>query len=549
MRGCPTCGTSFRDDVAFCPEDGIPLPEPDPLLGRVCGSYRVMRLLGSGGMGAVYLGQHPVIGSKVAIKFLHPRFSNDRRAVSRFFNEAKAVNVVGHDNIVHVVDLATTDDGLHYLVMEYLEGEPLDGKIRRQGVLPPVELAAIAIQCCEALHVAHTVGIIHRDLKPENVFLVTHGGQKDFVKLVDFGIAKLNDPVPGVMRTGAGMVMGTPAYMSPEQALGETVDSRTDIYSLGIILFEMATGDLPFSDPEIARVMVAQVNQAPPRPRDLNPDVPEALEAVILKALAKHALDRQQTMEELRAAIGAAVGMALPPLPPVPLIHLEATSDELNQATFPGASLATRPGGEGHLTIPPHGKSAQTTMMAPLPAAPRWKVYAWASAALAILVVGALALRGGPDQKAAARRPSRQVASAEPSTAAVTLLVTSSPSGANIVAEWSTGTASGLTPLKLELPPDTVVRLVWTMHGFVAGFQELIADRSRALMLDLRPLPRGPAASRKRPVSEADLAVPAGPARKLPKLGRPKKQRTVDQPKSDDDALYGEDIFEPVEEM
>src|SRR6266850_2614025 len=136
MRACPTCGRSYEDDVAFCPEDGISLPEADSLIGRTVGSYKVMKLLGKGGMGTVYLGQHPKIGSKVAIKFLHPRFSHDQRAVMRFFNEARAVNMVGHDNIVRVVDLATTEEGRHYLVMELLEGDSLDVLVQRDGALP-----------------------------------------------------------------------------------------------------------------------------------------------------------------------------------------------------------------------------------------------------------------------------------------------------------------------------------------------------------------------------------------------------------------------------
>ena len=561
MRGCPSCGTSFQDSASFCPEDGSELPEPDPLLGRTVGSYRVMRLLGKGGMGAVYLGQHPLIGSKVAIKFLHPRYSHDRRAVSRFFNEAKAVNVVGHDNIVHVVDLSTTEDGIHYLVMEYLEGVPLDARIREAGVLPVEVLADVAIQCCEALHCAHELGIIHRDLKPENIFLVNHAGKADFVKLVDFGVAKLNDPVPGVMRTGAGMVMGTPSYMSPEQALGEPVDGRTDIYSMGIILFEMATGELPFTGTEIATVMVAQVKDAPPRPRDLNPDLPEALEAVILKALAKHAHQRQQSMEELRVEIGAALGMTLPALPPVPHVDLESSDPSGEQATLSGFNdRATRPAHESDETLPP---DARQTLLAAAKRPSRKRQYVGLGVALLGLVIAVGIVRGGADS--GARPLARRAAKKAPAEAAaveqVTLLVASSPSGVQVSARWEGGQAAGPTPLQLSVPTDAVVKLDWSARGFAAGSTELIADRSRALMLELHALPSRALAAQHRTITEADLAVPAGPPRtmgptteapaKKAEDAKPKKKKSgvIEQPKGDDDSVYGEDIFEPVEEM
>jgi len=180
-------------------------PPTDPLIGRMLGSHRVVKLLGRGGMGAVYLGEHPAIGSKVAIKVLHPRFADDPGVLDRFFNEARAANLIGHDNIVKVLDFSTAH-GETYLVMEWLDGPTLDEVLKKGRALPLARAGPIALQCCRALQAAHEHHILHRDLKPDNVFLVRQGDRGDFVKLVDFGIAKLQDA--GVMQTQAGTVLG-----------------------------------------------------------------------------------------------------------------------------------------------------------------------------------------------------------------------------------------------------------------------------------------------------------------------------------------------------
>src|SRR5256885_5036029 len=200
-------------------------------------------------MGSVYMAEHPVIGSRVAIKFLHQQCAADKKIVDRFFNEARAVNVIGHDNILKILDLNVTQDNRHYFVMEFLYGKPLQD-LAEPGTPVPLEVQGpILLQLCEALHAAHEQGIIHRDLKPDNVYLTIHKGRKNFVKLVDFAIAKLTDVLgQSTGKTQTGMVMGTPAYMSPEQAGGMTskIDGRSDIYSLGCMTFQMATGRLPF---------------------------------------------------------------------------------------------------------------------------------------------------------------------------------------------------------------------------------------------------------------------------------------------------------------
>src|SRR3979411_2913967 len=231
-RTCPDCQNRYEDEIAHCPEDGLDLskvPQDDELIGRSVGSYRVVKPLGKGGMGAVYMAEHPVIGSKVAIKFLHPQYATDKRIVDRFFNEARAVNVIGHDNILKIIDLNVTEDNRHYFVMEFLHGRALQSLLKNGAAVGLDVAGPILIQICEALEAAHRKGIIHRDLKPDNVYLITHKGKKNFVKVVDFGIAKLTDADgASTGKTQTGMVMGTPAYMSPEQGGGATkkIDPR-----------------------------------------------------------------------------------------------------------------------------------------------------------------------------------------------------------------------------------------------------------------------------------------------------------------------------------
>jgi len=277
----------------------------DEMIGRLVGAWRVVKVLGEGGMGAVYMGEHPGIGSKVAIKMLHPRFDADERIVKRFFNEAKAVNVIGHENIVNILDFNVADGGRHYFVMEFLHGRPLQALVQAGAPLPLQRVGPILLQCCSALQAAHDRGIVHRDFKPDNVFLVDQAGRTDFVKLVDFGIAKLTDTANAHL-TQTGTVMGTPAYMSPEQAAGEpSIDARSDIYSLGVTMFQMMTGRLPFADagPSFGRILAAHLHQAPPLPRTLNPDVPAELEEIILKTLEKSPDDRYASMSELHDAL------------------------------------------------------------------------------------------------------------------------------------------------------------------------------------------------------------------------------------------------------
>ena len=265
--------------------------------GRVIdGRYRILRVLGEGGMGAVYAAEHVEIGKGVAVKILHPQYSRQQDLVERFRREARAASRIGHPHIVQVTDFGTTEDGCAYFVMEHLDGIDLADVLSQDGVLDPTRACQIDVQICRALEAAHVAGIIHRDLKPENIFLVARDGRADFVKVLDFGIAR-SLGTDSHRLTNPGIAMGTPEYMAPEQALGGPADRRSDIYSVGALLYEMVTGTPPHGDGEDVS---PQRKQEPPRPpRALRPDLPEELERIILRALERDPAKRHQRMSAL----------------------------------------------------------------------------------------------------------------------------------------------------------------------------------------------------------------------------------------------------------
>jgi eukaryotic-like serine/threonine-protein kinase len=281
------------------------------VIGTRINNYEIVSLIGEGGMGNVYLARHPMIDRGAAIKVLHPELAADSTLVTRFFNEARAANAIRHPNIIDIIDVGMLPGSERpYLMMELLQGENLARRIARLGQLPVAQAIEVARQTASALAAAHAKGIIHRDLKPENLYLVPHGSLpgRELVKVLDFGIAKLRSEVGnGQVQTRTGMLMGTPPYMSPEQCRGLSaeIDLRTDVYALGIILFEMVCGGPPFTAAGFGDLLVMHIMQPPPSPRTRNPAVPEALEAIILKALAKAAGERFATMMELEAALAA----------------------------------------------------------------------------------------------------------------------------------------------------------------------------------------------------------------------------------------------------
>src|SRR5262245_5547418 len=283
--------------------------QPDILIGKTIGNYLVTQKLGEGGMGAVYLADHPSIGKKVALKVLHSEFSTNQEIAARFFNEAKAVNDIGHPNIVDIVDFGIIQQGMNreqlvYFIMEYLAGLTLTQVIRAEAPMAPERALGIALQGAAALAASHKCGIVHRDLKPDNIILMQRGRERDFVKLLDFGIAKLTSDQPGSRRTRTGIVMGTPAYMSPEQCEGRGfIDHRTDVYALGVVLYEMLTGQVPFRGEGYGEVLVQHMTQAPQKPSTIRGLIPPHLEAVCLKALEKKPDQRFASMDDFMSAL------------------------------------------------------------------------------------------------------------------------------------------------------------------------------------------------------------------------------------------------------
>ena len=310
MKTCPQCQIKYPDVLEFCPRDGTQLPstsapkevEADPLLGTtIDGRYAIEARLGEGGMGVVYKGRHVLIDKSVAIKILRKEAAQDTASVQRFIQDAKSASKIGHSNIVDITDFGVLPDGHAYFVMEFLQGQTLAQAIA-EGPLEAVRVCNIAAQMARGLHAAHQKGIVHRDLKPENIFLLEREGQKDFVKIVDFGIAKVGS---GQKLTQVGMVLGTPEYMSPEQATGQETDHRVDQYATACIMYEMLTGKVPFLGDRPAQTLTKHVFEAVIPPRKAKPElkIPASLESVVLRAMAKKPEARFPSMKDLEQSL------------------------------------------------------------------------------------------------------------------------------------------------------------------------------------------------------------------------------------------------------
>lgn len=318
------------------------------MIGKHINNYEVVSLLGEGGMGTVYLALHPIMGRKAAIKVLKPELARDESLVTRFFNEARAANAIRHPNIIDIIDVGLLpEENVPYMLMEFLEGESLATRLERSKHLPLESAVEIAIQTASALAAAHSQGIVHRDLKPDNLFLVPDemidSGER--VKVLDFGIAKLRDDMRGSsMRTRTGAIMGTAAYMSPEQCQGliERIDQRTDIYALGIILYEMLCGAPPFLSEGFGDIIIMHVMREPEPPQLRNPTVTNAVSNAILRALAKDPDHRFQSMVEFQAALREHASPHSMPSPVATAILDAAPSRPSHGMAFDG-TLATPP--------------------------------------------------------------------------------------------------------------------------------------------------------------------------------------------------------------
>ncbi len=353
MKICPVCSTEYADDVKFCPNDGQTLRAGAPasdLVGQVVADrYHVVKKLGEGGMGQVYLAEHVKMGRRSAIKVMSPSMVHDPDAVARFNREAANASRITHPNVCAIYDFGETSDGLIYLAMEYIEGEPLTALMAREGALPVARAADLFLQTADALQAAHDLGIVHRDLKPDNIMVVHGRGGRDVVKVVDFGIAKaVGGDEAGQKVTKTGLVVGTPEFMSPEQLSGDKVDGRSDLYSLALVLYQTLTNELPFKADSVQETMIKRLTDEPAKLDAVRPDLtfPPGLQAVLDTALAKLPSERYQQVSKFAADVGSVTGRGratgtAPSTRPV-------DSDARTQVLAPGearaaAVAATRP--------------------------------------------------------------------------------------------------------------------------------------------------------------------------------------------------------------
>jgi eukaryotic-like serine/threonine-protein kinase len=321
MKYCSSCNKKYDDSLSFCPTDGEVLEEdPSALTGKVLdGQYQIEALLGKGGMGAVYRARHILLGDRVAIKVLPPEMRSNTEWLRRFQREGQAARRFRHPNAVTVYDLRTSADGTIYLVMEYVEGNTLDAEMRKRGKFSPADAVAVLEPIMGVLNAAHAMGVVHRDLKPENIMIgKSSTGGDPVVKLLDLGIAKLRE-VAGAEKTGntnltiAGQMLGTPYYMSPEQ-WGELppdgnseIDGRADIYSLGVVFYELITGQRPFNGITLSELRRQHVSLTPPPLHEIDAGVPEAFSRAIARAIAKDRGLRQATASELESELRSAL--------------------------------------------------------------------------------------------------------------------------------------------------------------------------------------------------------------------------------------------------
>jgi hypothetical protein len=482
------------------------------VVGQTVGNYRIITKLGEGGVGEVYLAQHPDIGRKVAIKFVRRALAEEPTLYGRFLAEARAANAIQHPNIVEVLDFGRLSDGQPYIIMEYLPGESLAARLGRLGPLPVAAAVDLAAQVAGVLTAAHAKGIVHRDLKPDNVFLATGlpSARGEVLKVLDFGIAKLQGALrEGSPHTRTGSLVGTPSYMSPEQCRGiREIDARTDLYALGIMLFEMVVGHPPFVSEGLGDLMDMHMNRVPPPLRGLVPGAPADLEALIARALAKRPEDRFASAGDMQAAlhgvavVGARISGAV-------LVGAPGTPAPV--AAPPPAPIAVRT----PLQVPPSTLVGQEgPARGPRGAATRWLAV---GAGLLAVVVASAALwpsrstspgpKASPAPLARVVRPapSARAASAppvapaspvvNPAPATVSVQIESQPGEAAVV-DARTGAALGTTPLGLTRPRgEGALLLRVSKAGFRPANVKLWFEHDATTRVTLTPQPRRPRAA------------------------------------------------------
>ena len=455
MRTCPSCHRQFVDAQEVCPLDQAHLDPPNatkppPGVGRVLGSYRLVCLLGEGGMGNIYIGAHTRLNRYAAIKLLKPELQNRRDAIARFFEEARTVNRIKHPNIVESIDLVEDVVDGAYCVLELLHGPSLRRRLL-DGRLPLDSAVRVGAQIADALHAVHGLDIVHRDLKPDNLILIERGGRSDFVKLIDFGVAQMGTD------DASGLPFGTAAYMAPEQAAGERVDGRADVYALGVLLFEMVTGIHPFPSSNDNEYVLRHADEAPPRPSKIllaQQTIPKELDTVILRCLAKRPQDRYPT--------AAALAVALRAIDVVP--RKKRTGLVIALGTLAGA-------GVGAAFIVPDllAEKPQEAIAAPAPAPAPPPV---------------------PDPEPP--KVEEPPAPAQPET--VTLKFMSTPSGAKVFRKGET-VALGVTPFETTLVrADRTTPVRFELDGYESMEVDASLEKSENISVTLDKLPPTPVA-------------------------------------------------------
>lgn len=496
----------------------VPAPEPekDPLIGQVLdGRYEVTGVLGEGGMGIVYKARHVTLGKNLAIKVLKAEVSKDQEIVQRFRQEAQSATAIGNHHIIDISDFGVLSDGSTYFVMEFLDGTSLTRAIEPGKPLKATRTIHIAKQLCRALGAAHDIGIVHRDLKPDNIYLIKRGGDSDFVKVLDFGIAKVGGAKSKL--TQVGQVFGTPHYMSPEQCSGTNVDKRTDVYALGVIMYEMASSRVPFDADNLMGILTKHLYEEPVKPHELPPpvDVPPALEAVIMKCLAKKADIRYQSMQEVLADLEA-VEQGLTPT---------AVMDEVRRATSRGVSAA----GTGRYDS---GNTSALTMDVGEVSLPKKNtgLIIGGLGVVGLIVAALIAFSGGGDKPAVTPEPTTPAAQAPaqpapepqpeakpeekpaevvpepPPAPAVQVALSSKPSSE----VFSQGVLIGHTPLTLPRPKEgePALELVLRADGYKELSLRITQFSQTALAVEL---------DKERRRNGASPAKPEQPAQEQPK--------------------------------
>ena len=466
------------------------MSEHEDYSGRVLdGRYRVERLLGRGGMGAVYEGRHAIVGKRVAIKMLHAEFAANEEVLKRFYREAQAAAAIGHKNIIDVMDVGVTPTGEPYLVMEYLEGEDLESMLARTGPLSVEAACAILEPALLALGAAHAKGIVHRDLKPANIFLCQVEGGRPTVKLIDFGISKMSGGAGTTKLTQTGSLLGTPSYMSPEQARGGLdVDHRTDIYAMGVILYQMLTGELPFKGDNYNTLLISVLTESPRSLRELNPAIPADVDALVLKELDKDPAARSQSAAEMLAAFG----------------RLEAYKERESGMSLLGTKIKNGVAG-GDLGGPSEGKGSKSSASRVLSQMAKGTPGAWSGTAAkkgpskvlvvglvaAVLIIGvvAIVLVKGNSSSTPVTAPVAAPVSAAPTAQSentgVQITIKGAPAGATIIFDgapvpmnpFRVKKATTLAPLKVEAP------------GFEPFAKSIVPEKDMTVAVEMKPLP------------------------------------------------------------